>query len=81
MKFKIDPKLRTVCIMLLVWSLVHLCWYIANHARPYGSPEGANWGVAWDVGGYELKGEPGPFLCKSDTNWGEFPWSAIGVDC
>lgn len=80
---KKDIPFLALCI------LITISIQLATTARVYGSPiaGGTDWkddplhtthysqnsGIVWDWGGYEWRGQPGPFLCAA-------PFSRLNLD-
>jgi len=50
---------------LIILVLVLIIAFFASNPRFYS---GLNAGIAWDVGGIEIKGNPGIFLCEGSLN-------------
>ena len=60
----------------IFWSIVFcavvVIFTMGSTSQVYGNGYTLNQGIAWDWGGFEFKGDVGPFFCPAD--WNQFPY-------
>lgn len=59
---------RKIAIAGLTYVLAVVLLFAVYHTRTiysYGSNSTLNWGIASEWGGVELRGTPGPFVCRN----------------